>query len=460
MSPVMVACLLVAGAIIGTSSALFGEYAFGAFSRGGHAATAATTRSASTFPSAPAREPSGGATATPTAAPSGGATATPTAVPTGSATATPTAAPTGIPTGTPEAAPTSTPQATPTSTPNGTPNGGGVLAGTFHRLPSEYAEDEVNYLTVGPDGAVWFTWSQYLPQMYCGLGSMTAAGDTEIWGAPAAWGDCSSGPLVSGGGYLWAVATHGSPGFPYIDQWTTAGQLLADYPIPGLPPGGITWSDGEIWFTGPGSPGSGWGIDRMTTAGAVTSFTLPNQSAAPASLVAADGDVWFSVSGGTYVGRVTPSGQITDLPIAGATASGILPQANLAVASDGSIWMSSLAQPNVGFVHIATDGTVTSHPLQSAGASACAVSSNGAGGPSDIAIDAAGDVWGATPWSDVCELVPSGTISAFSVEVSGAFQYLQDMISGPDDLLWCAAQGGLLTFDPSTAPAVTTTSTG
>jgi virginiamycin B lyase len=363
--------------------------------------------------------------------------------------------------------PAGIPTASPTWVPPSTPNGGDVLATTLYSFgpgDSNYVPD---YLTVGPDGEVCFTWlvatgvssAQYGGVDDYGLGCVTATGSVDIWDAPASWTNASMGPLTSGGGYLWALEAHGSsPSFPYVGQWTTDGQLVAEYPLPGGFAYGITWSDGDLWISGETAGSTPAYIGEMTPAGALTTYTLPDPTEPVVSLVAADGDVWFIQSREQYVGMVSPSGRITDFPIPGAVDNGgNLPNQNLAVAADGSVWVAMSDEPAVGFVSVAPGGTMTEYPLSSAG-SACAggTTDSGAG----VAIGADGDVW--TPMratSALCRLAPSGTITGFSV--SGT-DWLgpADIISGPGGLLWLGLDGSLASFDPSTTPAVVTTPAG
>lgn len=108
--------------------------------------------------------------------------------------------------------------------------------------------------------------------------------------------------------------------------------------------------DGNLWFT----EGGFAKVGRITTAGAVTEFDLPDPAARPASIVAGpDGNLWFSEWQGGKVGRITPAGQVAEFPLPGGGASGI------AVGPDGYLWLTQATT----IARVATDGTSTPFPL-------------------------------------------------------------------------------------------------
>src|SRR5262245_26204002 len=108
-----------------------------------------------------------------------------------------------------------------------------------------------------------------------------------------------------------------------------------EFPIPqtnhGIFLGGITTGpDGNLWFTEwsscisspSGCPRDA--IGRITTSGVVTDFPLPAGSTARGITAGPDGNVWFVASGSVgfnpptnpYIGRITPSGTVTQFACA------------------------------------------------------------------------------------------------------------------------------------------------
>lgn len=81
--------------------------------------------------------------------------------------------------------------------------------------------------------------------------------------------------------------------------------------------------DGNLWFAEAGGPidpaaGGAGKIGRITPTGAVTEFPLPTPNSFPLGVTAApDGNVWFTESGAAAnkIGRITPSGTVTEFPV-------------------------------------------------------------------------------------------------------------------------------------------------
>jgi virginiamycin B lyase len=424
-SPIRIASLLAATAIVVAAGLFLGLHAFGIGSKGAHLATTVIAPSPSS-----AAQPA--ATLLPMGAPAD----------------------------------------TLTAPPSSTPSGSNVLAATLYLLTQVSGDVNIQYLTVGPDGEPCFTWEspvpasvQTSPPSYTelwGLGCISAQGAVQMWNDPDQ-GEMTD--VTAGGGYLWVIEIHGSGA--WASQWTTAGQHVADFPLPAGPVWATTWSDGDLWFSGETeyAPSQQY-IGFMTPTGTVSTFTLADQTSYPYAMASADGDVWFIPRSQTYVGKVSPSGQVTEYPIPGATAytgSHLFPNTVVA-APDGSVWVEVVDEPAVGFaVHITSDGTVTEYPPGPSAPTACASTGVNAGG---MALGSDGAIWAvvsnsatANPGSEICRLSASGTETAFAL--SGVSWLVPGwMVSGPDDLLWLGLGGSLVSFDPRTAPAVVTTPPG
>lgn len=108
---------------------------------------------------------------------------------------------------------------------------------------------------------------------------------------------------------------------------------VTEYSLPDtsqVRPWGITMGpDGNIWFT----TDYGHTIGRVTPTGAITQFPLPTTDNVLMVATGSDGALWVSVQGGT-VFRVTTSGAVTNTYTVGADGDG------MALGPDGNIWLS------------------------------------------------------------------------------------------------------------------------
>jgi sugar lactone lactonase YvrE len=91
-------------------------------------------------------------------------------------------------------------------------------------------------------------------------------------------------------------------------------------------------SDGALWFTENG----GQKIGRITTAGAISEYPLPNANANPDGMAEGpDGAVWFIEQ--AQVGRITTSGTIVSYPLASAATDSIN---GMVTGPDGAVWFT------------------------------------------------------------------------------------------------------------------------
>ena len=84
-----------------------------------------------------------------------------------------------------------------------------------------------------------------------------------------------------------------------------AQQFITEFSVPtaGSFPSGITAGpDGNLWF----AESAGNKIGRITPTGAVTEFSLPASSGLTGITAGPDGNLWFTESDGNTIGRITP----------------------------------------------------------------------------------------------------------------------------------------------------------
>ena len=187
-------------------------------------------------------------------------------------------------------------------------------------------------ITTGPDGALWFITDCCDPSNPGKIGRITTNGDRTLY--PTTAGTTPMVGLTKGpDGNLWYPVTT-APHLDRIQRMTPAGVVNGNFDIPTQyadPSRIVTGPDGNLWFTEQGavsgnlSPGK---IGRITPAGVITEFTTPNQNppSNPAGIaVGPDGNLWFTEysylrmngmqQGGNRIGRITPSGVITEFPL-------------------------------------------------------------------------------------------------------------------------------------------------
>jgi hypothetical protein len=124
-----------------------------------------------------------------------------------------------------------------------------------------------------------------------------------------------------------------------------------------------------MWFTQVN------GIGRITPTGDITEYPLPKAGSSPSGITAGpDGNLWFTETNG--IGRITPRGRITEYPLPKANSS----PGGIAAGPDGNLWFTEFRGNKIG--RITPDGTITEYPLPEAGST-----------PYDIAAGPDGNMW-------------------------------------------------------------------
>jgi virginiamycin B lyase len=111
--------------------------------------------------------------------------------------------------------------------------------------------------------------------------------------------------------------------------------------VKSYPQGIAAGPDGALWFTEIGANA----IGRITTAGSVAAYPLPNADSQPAGITAGpDGALWFVEQYGNRIGRITTAGVITEyaVPTAASYPMGI------AAGPDGALWFTECYGNNIG----------------------------------------------------------------------------------------------------------------
>lgn len=307
----------------------------------------------------------------------------------------------------------------------------------------------INDVLPGPNGGVWFTWSD--GTSLSGIGTVYSSGHTATFAAPSGWTVIHA---TTGNGSLWATESHA--GSQYIVQWAASGQISATFPVTGAGAlRGITWGpDGALWFAA-GASADSCGmqsglIGRMTTAGSLTTFALPTAGAgdngAEDITSASDGALWFDLPQQGSVGRLTTSGTMSvfKLPSAQSQCDFVADQ-DLAAASNGAMWVGTYWSG--GIQQVTPDGQVTTVPARS--------------NLFSVATDSAGVLWltSAFGGASASRLSPGDGPGPNSWPLPPAYPAGAPLITiGPDGEPWIGMQGVIERLDPS-VPAAGPTAT-
>src|SRR6266508_1669125 len=95
-------------------------------------------------------------------------------------------------------------------------------------------------------------------------------------------------------------------------------------------------------------------IGRITPSGVITEFPLPTAGGGMVAIAAGpDGSLWFTEYDAQQIGRITTGGVITELQIMRRAAN----PAGIAAGPDGSLWFTEHDGDRIG--RITTDGVIT-----------------------------------------------------------------------------------------------------
>ncbi len=182
--------------------------------------------------------------------------------------------------------------------------------------------------------------------------------------------------------------------------------------------------DGNLWF--------GYGvvnkIGRITPSGNITEFSIPNTGNtawAPYMTSGPDGNIWFSDVGTNQIGKITPGGIITEYQLPNYCAFGFCNEPHaITTGPDGNIWFIFSTVSNGQLIYkITPDGTFTYlFPIPR--------SINN--GITAITTGSDGNLWFAAYFdSKIGKITPNGTSTVYGLSGGpGA------IITGTDDNIW------------------------
>jgi virginiamycin B lyase len=236
----------------------------------------------------------------------------------------------------------------------------GAICGVFTEYPIMGASN-LDGITEGPDGAVWFTDSGGNE-----IGRITTAGVPKEYAIPtssASLDGITAGP----DGAVW-FAEHSAE---KIGRITTDGLTVTEYStgITGTPVGIASGPDSALWFT----ENNGNYIGRITTDGAsVNQYPVPTNNARPNSITSGpDGALWFTELCAGQVGRVTTDGLTFNEY--GLGASGATKPIGITSGPDGALWFAESDNESIG--RSTTAGAISTFPTMVSGTDPIAITS-------------------------------------------------------------------------------------
>ena len=257
-----------------------------------------------------------------------------------------------------------------------------------------------------------------------------------------------------------------------VDSFNLAAEnVIFRYPLPhanSFPSYMATGSDKNVWFT----ENNAARIGKITPSGVVTEYAIPSRQTGYDIAAGATGTLWFSESGG-IIGKITTVGKITEYPLPSRSCS-----FGIGKGPDGNMWFTDACSNQIG--KITPTGRVTEYPTPTAGAS-----------PYDIVTGPDGNLW-FVEWSHkVGKITTDGTITEYTAPTNDnpfaiaagpdgnlyastflgiwrittagvitqysdpATAFWQDIILGPDKQMWLSSfnygdYGALQEFNPKT----------
>jgi virginiamycin B lyase len=227
---------------------------------------------------------------------------------------------------------------------------------------SDPNEQDVGWMTRGPDGSVWFA------ERDTGkVGQIGANGSMREYALPSA-DAVPQGIVFASDGNVY-VTEQGSNAIARLNPVTGAATDISVPTPDSTTQSGALGPDGAIWFIERAAAKVG----RMTLDGQFTEYPLAAGAFPNRIVVGPDGALWFTELRANKVGRITTAGQLTEYPIDGGPVG-------ITVGKDGQLYVALFTPGAVARLNLA--GDVTGE-----------WSLPGAGGPLQIATGQGLDIW-------------------------------------------------------------------
>jgi streptogramin lyase len=208
---------------------------------------------------------------------------------------------------------------------------------------------------------------------------------------------------------------------PALKGAATSTQEFTALTVAGGPNGITAGPDGNLWFTEVNSAK----IGRITPTGAITEFPVPISSSAPYGITRGpDGNLWFTELGGNKIGRITPTGALTEFAVPTADSR----PNQITAGPDGNLWFTELNGNKVG--RITPAGTITEFAVPTTNS-----------GLNGITAGPDGNLWFTeVNTNKVGKITSAGAVTEFTVPTASSGSYR--ITAGPDGNLWFTEYAG------------------
>ena len=275
----------------------------------------------------------------------------------------------------------------------------------------------------GPDGNMWFTKGSAnqigritVPRAH---GRFRGQGGGAIHEITVPTPNSEPSDIVAGpDGAIWFTEFRASQ----IGRLDLATGTITEFPIPNSDrffdiftqtfttstgPRGITVGpDGNLWF----AQFNASRIGRITPSGEITQFPTPTPNSRPVGITAGpDGNVWFTEPVGNKIGRITPDGVITEFPLPTPMSRPV----GITLGLDGGLWFAEYIGNKIGRIDPAT-GAITEIVVPTPNS-----------GPNFIEVGPDGALWFTESLANqIGRLDPAtGAITEFAIPTPGAFPH-------------------------------------
>ncbi len=199
---------------------------------------------------------------------------------------------------------------------------------------------------------------------------------------------------------------------------------ICEFSIPtnGNPVDITSGPDGNLWFV----EFNGDKIGKITPSGTVTEYTIPTSNTSPEGITSGpDGNLWFTEQyGASQIGKITPSGTFTEYP----TPSGGSAPTGITSGPDGNLWFTENFANKIA--KTTTDGTITEYTIPT-----------GNSGPVGITSGPDGNLWFTEGGANqIGKITPSGTVTEYTIPTNNSSP--DRITSGPDGNLWFTESSG------------------
>jgi virginiamycin B lyase len=292
------------------------------------------------------------------------------------------------------------------------PAGAGASITAF---PLPHAGSGAAGITLGPDGALWFT----------EVGSGLGAGSGQI-GRITTSGTVTEFPIPSPGSIPWRITTGPDGALWFTEQLNKIGRIttsgsVQEFTVPGgehRPIGIASGPDGALWFTNALNS-----IGRVTTGGTFSEFAIPTTCCGPSGITAGpDGALWFTEIEPDFHGeivRIATNGTMTRFPIPTTPSE----PSGITLGPDGALWFTDAGANSIG--RVTTTGSFRSFPIRTPDST-----------PREIVTGPDGALWFTEEVGKIGRMTTDGAVSDFRLDGPAG-----DIASGPDGALWFTGGG-------------------